>query len=190
MISTLLSLFFSFLQVGAFSFGGGMAAMPLIQAQVVDLHGWITLSEFTDLVTIAEMTPGPIAINGATFVGIQVAGIPGALVATLGCVLPSFFLVVLLARAYERYGESPVFSGALSGLRPGVVALIACAGMRILIMALWGEGGFSLIPPDWMALALIVISFLVLRKWKPSPILIMVASGLLGGAVYLIREGL
>ena len=84
-----LQLFLSFLQIGLFSFGGGYAAMPLIQAQIVDAHGWLTMSEFTDLITISQMTPGPIAVNSATFVGINIAGIPGAIVATIGCILPS-----------------------------------------------------------------------------------------------------
>ena len=80
--------FFSFLQVGMFSFGGGYAAMPLIQGQVVTGHHWLSMSEFTDLITISQMTPGPIAVNSATFVGIKIAGIPGALAATFGCILP------------------------------------------------------------------------------------------------------
>lgn len=87
-----LQLFFSFLQIGLFSFGGGYAAMPLIQGQVVTLHGWLTISEFTDLITISQMTPGPIAVNSATFVGMKIAGIPGAMVATAGCILPSCIL--------------------------------------------------------------------------------------------------
>ena len=90
-------LFFSFFQVGLFSIGGGYAAMPLIQKQVVDLHGWLSLTEFTDLITISQMTPGPIAINSATFVGIRIAGIPGALIATLGAILPGCAIVALLA---------------------------------------------------------------------------------------------
>ena len=85
-----LQLFLSFLQIGAFSFGGGYAAMPLIQSQVVDHHGWLTMQEFTDLITISQMTPGPIAVNSATFVGIQIAGPLGALVATLGSCRPVF----------------------------------------------------------------------------------------------------
>lgn len=92
----LLKLFWSFFQIGMFSIGGGMAAMPLIQNQVVNLHHWLTLTEFTDLITIAEMTPGPIAINSATFVGIRIAGIPGAIVATIGCIFPSCVIVSLL----------------------------------------------------------------------------------------------
>ena len=93
-----LQLFLSFLQIGLFSFGGGYAAMPLIQGQIVDAHGWLTMSEFTDLITISQMTPGPIAVNSATFVGINIAGIPGAIVATIGCILPSCIIVTLLAK--------------------------------------------------------------------------------------------
>lgn len=93
-----LQLFFSFLQIGMFSFGGGYAAMPLIQGQVVQTHQWMTMSEFTDLITISQMTPGPIAVNSATFVGIKVAGISGAFAATIGCILPSCILVTILAR--------------------------------------------------------------------------------------------
>lgn len=84
-----LQLFLSFFQIGLFSFGGGYAAMPLIQGQVVQGHGWLSMSEFTDLITISQMTPGPIAVNSATFVGIKIAGVPGALAATFGCILPS-----------------------------------------------------------------------------------------------------
>lgn len=83
-----IQLFFAFLQIGAFSFGGGYAAMPLIQAQVIEKYGWLTVEEFTNLITISEMTPGPIAVNSATFVGNQVAGIPGALAATVGAFSP------------------------------------------------------------------------------------------------------
>ena len=97
-----LQLFLSFLQIGAFSFGGGYAAMPLIQNQVVQLHPWLSQSEFTDLITISQMTPGPIAINSATFVGIKIAGMPGALVATLGCILPSCIIVTIIAYLYMR----------------------------------------------------------------------------------------
>ena len=92
-----LQLFLSFLQIGMFSFGGGYAAMPLIQGQVVTTHGWLTMSEFTDLITISQITPGPIAVNSATFVGLKIAGIPGAVVATVGCILPSCIIVTILA---------------------------------------------------------------------------------------------
>ena len=93
-----LKLFVSFLQIGLFSFGGGYAAMPLIQEQIVNIHGWLSMSEFTDLITISQMTPGPIAINSATFVGVKIAGIPGAAGATFGCILPSCIIVSLNAK--------------------------------------------------------------------------------------------
>ena len=94
-----LQLFLSFLQIGLFSFGGGYAAMPLIQDQVVTAHGWLSMPEFTDLITISQMTPGPIAINSATFVGMKIAGVPGAIAATVGCVFPSCIIVTLLEHA-------------------------------------------------------------------------------------------
>ena len=101
-----LRLFMSFLQIGLFSFGGGYAALPLIQEQIVELHGWLSQSEFTDLITISQMTPGPIAVNAATFVGIRVAGIPGAVTATLGCIFPSCVIVSILAFLYLKYKKN------------------------------------------------------------------------------------
>ena len=130
-----LQLFLSFLQIGALSFGGGYAAMPLIQAQIVTNHGWLSMSEFTDLVTIAEMTPGPIAVNSATFVGTKIGGILGALVATAGCILPACILVTLIARLYLKYRNLAVLQSVLGSLRPAVVAMIASAGILILISA-------------------------------------------------------
>ena len=114
----LLQLFWSFLQIGLFSFGGGYAAMPLIQAQIVTQHGWLGMAEFTDLVTISQMTPGPIAINAATFVGLRVAGVSGALAATVGCMLPSCVLVTLLARLFAIYRRAPVTVFLLCGIFP------------------------------------------------------------------------
>ena len=96
-MSPLLQLFLSFLQVGLFSIGGGYAAIPLIQSQSVEIHHWLTAEQFLDLATIAEMTPGPIAVNAATFVGLKVSGLPGALLATFGCILPSLVIVSLLS---------------------------------------------------------------------------------------------
>lgn len=136
-----LQLFWSFIQIGLFSIGGGYAAMPLIQAQVVQHHAWLTMSEFTDLITIAEMTPGPIAVNSATFVGIRIAGLPGALIATFSCILPSLFIVSLLAFIYYRYKSLSLLQSILASLRPAVVALIASARWNpILVMVLCGVG--------------------------------------------------
>ena len=145
-----LQLFLSFLQIGMFSFGGGYAAMPLIQGQVVTTHGWLTMSEFTDLITISQITPGPIAVNSATFVGLKIAGIPGAVVATVGCILPSCIIVTILARLYLKYRNLDLLQGVLKSLRPAVVAMIASAGILILKNAFWGSGGtISLTGTEW-----------------------------------------
>ena len=109
-------LFWAFFQIGAFSFGGGYAAMPLIQAQVIDKYHWMSMQSFTDLVTISQMTPGPIAINAATFVGNQVAGIPGAVIATIGDILPSCILVTILAFLYTRYRRLALLQEVLKTL--------------------------------------------------------------------------
>lgn len=116
-----LQLYLSFLQVGLFSVGGGYAAMPLIRSQVVELHPWMTLQEFTNLITIAEMTPGPIAVNCATFVGLRIAQLPGAVIATLGCITPALVLVSLLAWCYRRWRDLSVLQSVLACLRPAVV---------------------------------------------------------------------
>jgi chromate transporter len=175
-----LQLFLSFLQVGMFSIGGGYAAMPLIQDQVVTGHGWLTMSEFTDLITIAEMTPGPIAVNSATFVGIRIAGILGALVATFGCILPSCFIVSLLAHIYYKYKGVSTLQSILSGLRPAVVALIAAAGLSILQLVLFGDGKASLSQVDWIGAGTFLAAFFILRKLKWNPILVMCLCGVTG----------
>ena len=167
-------LFLSFLQIGLFSIGGGYAAMPLIQAQVVTAHGWLTMEEFSHLVTISQMTPGPIAINGATFVGMQIAGFPGALAATLGCVAPSIVLVSVLAWVYYRYKTLSLLQRVLGCLRPAVVALIAAAGVSIFLEVM---GSPSALNPVGIVLSL--AGFAALRKWRLSPVLVMVVCGLL-----------
>lgn len=182
-----LELFWSFFQVGLFSIGGGYAAMPLIQAQVVDQHGWLSLSEFIDVITISQMTPGPIGINSATFVGIKIAGIGGALVATLGCVLPSCIIVLTLAHFYFKYQNLTAVRGVLSGLRPAVVAMIASAGLSILLNASFAGGTLPSSPADvsWIGICLFLAAFIVLRKWKPNPIWVMLGCGILG--MFLFR---
>ena len=181
-------LFLSFLQVGMFSVGGGYAAIPLIQSQVVEQHGWLTMQEFTDLVTIAEMTPGPIAFNSATFVGIQVAGLPGALVATLGCILPSCIIVMALAYLYYRYKGLSMVQGILSGLRPAVVAMITSAGISLLILSLYGaqELPADLSGVDWISMGIFTVAILILRRWKVNPIWIMAGAGAAGVLLYSI----
>ena len=181
-----LELLWSFMQIGLFSIGGGYAAMPVIQSQVVDLHHWLTLEEFADVITIAEMTPGPIAINSATFVGIQVAGIPGAIVSTLGCVIPSCIIVLTLAFFYYKYKNLRMVQGVLEGLRPAIVALIASAGLSILILSVFGNNGISwaIHQINWVSVPLFGAALFVLRKWKPSPIVVMLGCGVVGMLVY------
>ena len=172
-----LELFWCFIQVGLFSIGGGYAAMPLIQNQVVELHHWITLAEFTDLIAIAEMTPGPIAINAATFVGIRVAGVLGGVVGTLGFILPSLVIVSLMAFVYYRYKGLPVLQSILSSLRPAVVALIAGAGLSILLQVLFGGAEMTAANLNWVGGLLFCLAFFLLRKFKFSPILVMALCG-------------
>lgn len=181
-----LQLFISFLQVGLFSVGGGYAAMPLIQNQVVELHPWLTLQEFTDLITIAEMTPGPIAVNSATFVGIRIAGIPGAIIATLGCITPALILVSLLAYVYKKYRDISVLQNVLACLRPVVVALILGAGLSILAMVLFDGQVPSLDTVDLIGAGSFVVAFILLRKFKWNPILTMCLCGVAGLVLNLL----
>lgn len=185
-----LQLFLSFLQIGMFSFGGGYAAMPLIQGQVVTLHGWLTMSEFTDLITISQMTPGPIAVNSATFVGMKIAGIPGAVVATAGCILPSCIIVTILARLYLKYRNLDLLQGVLKSLRPAVVAMIASAGILILKNAFWGSGeSISLTGTEWSMVVIFGICVLLLRKTKLNPIWVMVLAGVMKVGISMMIQG-
>lgn len=184
----LLQLFLSFIQIGLFSIGGGYASLPLIQEQVVGLHGWLTLAQFADVISIAEMTPGPIAVNSATFVGIKIAGIPGALTATAGCVLPSCAIVLLLAFLYKKCRGMKFMQGVLNGLRPAVVGLVASAGVSILMLALFRTDTAALINADWRNEALVLGGIIILRLLNPNPIWIIAASGLAGIVFYLQRS--
>lgn len=174
-------LFWSFFQIGLLSFGGGYAALPLIQNQVVTIKGWLTLAEFTDVLTISQMTPGPIALNAASFVGTNLAGPLGAIVATFSVVTPSIIIVLTLAWFYFRYRNLSLMQGALSGLRPAVVALIASAGLSILLSVLFGSDAF---PPVWSAIGaypfiLFILGFTLVRIRKINPLLVIIGCGVL-----------
>lgn len=182
-----LQLFLSFLQIGAFSFGGGYAAMPLIQSQIVTHHGWLSMPEFTDLITISQMTPGPIAVNSATFVGIKIAGIPGAAVATAGCILPSCIIVTLLAKLYLKYRNMVILQGILNSLRPAVVSMIASAGILILITAFWGSDmPIRLGGTNWLLVVIFGVCVVLLQKFRMNPILVMVLAGVINVGVSFI----
>ena len=166
----LLEIFWSFFQIGLFSIGGGYAVLPLIEHQVLEVHKWLTLGEFADLLTISQMTPGPIAINASTFVGTKVAGLPGAVIATIGCVTPSCIIVLTLSYFYFKYKDLSTIQGVLKGLRPAVVSLIASAGLSILLLALFKTEGVTLFniklaDINFVSLILVVAGVFVLRKY-------------------------
>ena len=184
-----LELFWSFVQVGLFCVGGGYASMPLIQAQVIDVHGWLSMSEFIDIYTISQMTPGPIGINAATFVGMKVAGFLGAIVATLGFVTPSFILGIILAKLFFKYGNIGVIKGILNGLRPAVVALICSAGMSFIFLALFNteKMPINVADIDYLGLFVLIVAFIAVRK-KVGIIKILAGSGVLGLILGLIGK--
>ena len=192
MLLLLLDLYISFFQVGLFSFGGGYAALPLIQNQIVTIHHWLTVGEMADVITISQMTPGPIAINAATFVGTRVSGILGSVVATLGFVTPSCIIVLTLSYFYFKYKDLHVVQGVLQGIRPVVVSLIATAGLSMVISAFWNDQPFRLAmemfaQTNWIAVILFAASLFVLMKFKKAnPILVMLGSGAVGLMLYSI----
>ena len=176
-------LFYSFFKIGLFGFGGGYAMLSMIQGEVVTRYGWLTPQEFTDIVAISQMTPGPIAINSATFVGIKIAGIPGAICATIGCVLPSCIIVGIISYFYLKYRHMDKLQSVLKMLRPAVVALIATAGVSILTTAFFGESF------NTFKIHLVVIfgiCVILLTKYKWDPILVMLLAGVMNTIYYFI----
>lgn len=183
----ILKLFWSFIQVGLFSVGGGYAAIPLIQTQIVNTHHMMTLEEFTDLITIAEMTPGPISINSSTFVGMRLAGPFGVIICTLGCIIPSFIICLLLAHFYYKYRNFSGVQKVLGALRPAVVALIGSAGLSILMLALFQSDLFHLQLQNFhiIEFLLFVGGLILLRKKKAGAISVILGSGVIGTILYL-----
>lgn len=184
----LLKLFFAFIQVGLFSVGGGYAAIPLIQEQIVNIHGLMSLEEFSDLITVAEMTPGPISINSATFVGMRIAGVPGVLLCTIGCIIPSFCICLILAHFYYKYRTVSGVQVVLGAMRPAVVALIASAGASILMIGLFQAELKEVVLSNihWVELGIFIVSFYILRKYKASAIAIILGSGMVGTLIYTL----
>lgn len=181
-------LFFAFIQVGMFSVGGGYAAIPLIQEQIVNIYGLMTLEEFSDLITVAEMTPGPISINSATFVGMRLAGIPGVLLCSIGCIIPSFCICLTLAHFYYKYRTVSGVQVVLGSLRPAVVALIGSAGASILILGLFGTDIRNIVFDNirLVELGIFVVALFILRKFKASAISIILGSGVVGTLIYVL----
>ena len=189
-MSLLLRLFFSFLQVGLFSVGGGYAAIPLIQDQIVNVHHLMTMEEFTDLITIAEMTPGPISINSSTFVGTRLAGPFGAVICTLGCIIPSFCICLTLAHFYYKYRSFSGVQTVLGALRPATVALIGSAGASILMLGLFQSDLFHAQLSDFHTIEFVLfgVCLFLLRKYKMNAISIILGSGVVGTGIYLLKD--
>ena len=191
-MTVFLKLFLTFLEIGAVSFGGGYAMIAMIRDKAL-LHGWLSEAELLNMIAVAESTPGPIAVNMATFVGASEGGLFGAFCATLGVILPSFLIILLIAALIRGFLKLKLVRAALSGIRPCTIGLILATATTMLLSVLFGitslYGGFS---PDVRAiaifLALILFSFLFSRtkKKKPSPILMILISAGLGMLLYSI----
>ena len=185
-MSTGIQLFFVFLKIGLFSIGGGYAVIPFIQERVVEQGGWITQRMFTDIITISQMTPGPLAVNTSTFVGLQIGGLGGAAAATLGCVICGIVISLLLYRFFQRHQGSACLFELLSGLKSASLGLIVSAAATILLLAFFGT---SEVTPGAMVLdraagVIFLCALLAVRKWKLSPILVMLLSAAAGVIVY------
>lgn len=178
-----LELFWAFFQIGLFSFGGGYAALPLIREQVVLTNQWLTAAEFSDLITISQMTPGPIAINAASFIGARLGGVGGAIIATLGNILPSCIIALLLAYIYQKYKKIRTIEHALRGLRPAVVGMIAAAAVSMMQEAWFTETIASVYGINILSIVLFLAAFFLMRKYKLGPIPVMLGCGVVGTLV-------
>ncbi|MHC1694715.1 MAG: chromate transporter [Eubacteriales bacterium] len=178
---TYLELFLAFFRIGLFSIGGGYAALPLIQNEVTTVYGWMNQSEFADLVAISQLTPGPVAINAATFVGTRTAGLAGALIASFACILPSCAIVVILAVLYGKYKRLAYIQGVLGALRPAVAGLIAAAGFSVAGIFFCGAGSAVSIV---VGAVIMTLSLVILRRWRINPALVILGSGVVGAVIY------
>lgn len=183
-----LKLFFTFFQIGLFSIGGGYAVIPLIQQEIVEKASWISQKAFTDMITISQMTPGPLAVNASTFVGLRTAGLLGAVLATTGCILAGVCISAGLYTFFVRHENSRRLAAALNGLKSASLGLIVSAAASILLLAFTGTSELALSRLsriDRIAVLLFFVSFWLLRKRKMNPVLVMTLSGIAGGLLYL-----
>ena len=171
----LVKLYLAFLKIGTFSFGGGYAMLPFIQKEIVEKNNWISSTEFTDIIGISQMTPGPVAINSATFVGYKISGVIGSIVATLGVITTSFILVVIINRILDKLKEFKMVQAALLGMKPALIALIIYAFWDLAIDAY----------KDWKSIFITVIIAVVLWSKKVHPILVIVIAAILGLVFYV-----
>ena len=180
-----LQLFYTFFKIGLFGFGGGYAMISMIQGEVVTRHEWLSSNEFTDIIAISQMTPGPIGINSATYVGYSAVvnagyshavGILGSTIATVSVVLPSFILMVLISKFFLKYQKHPIIASVFEGLRPGVVGLLAAAALVLMNRENFGTY-------NWQILTSIILfagTFISSYRYKVNPILLIVICGIIG----------
>lgn len=182
------TLFLSFCQIGLFCVGGGYASMPLIQAQVVHAHHWLTMTELLQIFAISQMTPGPIGINAATFVGMRVAGMGGAIAATMGFVTPSIFIMVGFAKLIQKYGDLGIMKGILAGMRPAVLALLLSAGVLFTKLVLWQQDTqvFTWETLQYKELGILLLAFCITRFTKISVIYNLLICGLVSLGLYIL----
>jgi chromate transporter len=171
-----LQLLISYLKIGLFGFGGGYAMLSLIRHEVVDKNEWITGGEFTDIVAISQMTPGPIGINSATYIGYTVTGnVWGSIIATFAVCLPSFILFLLIAKAFQKFSSNRWVNYALLGLRPVTVGLIASAALLLM-----NRENFT----DYKSIILFSVAFILTKFLKVHPIVMIVLAGISGLLLY------
>lgn len=184
-----LQLFYTFFKIGLFGFGGGYAMLSMIQGEVVTRYEWLSSSEFTDIVAISQMTPGPIGINSATYVGYtaivnagysHTIGIIGSIVATCSVVLPSFILMILISKFFIKYQKHKSVVSVFNGLRPGVVGLLAAAALVLMNEENFGTDYYSII----ISVMIFLSVFIASHKYKVNPILLIVLCGVAGIFLY------
>ena len=177
----LLELFLTFFKIGLFTFGGGYAMLPLIQAEVM-AHGWTDQQSLVDFIAVSESTPGPFAINMATYIGAETGGILGSAFATLGVVLPSFIIILIVAKCFNKFKSSKYVKGCMSGLKPAVVGLIGSA-MITVALTVFAPNGASLeifkSLQTYVSLAIFICAVVMAFK-KVHPIVIICASAVVG----------
>ena len=177
-MKNLLTIFFTFLKIGAFTFGGGYAMIPLIQKEAVEHHHWVTDADILDIVAIAESTPGPIAINAATFVGYQTKGFSGAVAATLGVVLPSFVTIFAVFHVLQAFQNAPVVEYAFNGIRVGVLVLMLKALLKM----------FKTNPKGALPYTIMGAAFVLTALLKVNTFLVIGLCAAVGLVAYLAKE--
>ena len=185
-MSLILDLFLTFLKIGLFSIGGGDATLPLIQQQAVVVHPWLTLQEFTDIITLSQMTPGPLAVNTSTFVGMRLAGMAGAAAATGGCVLCGIVISLALQHFFRRNQNQRAVLQLLETLKSASVGLIAASAATIIMIALFGVSSWKqTLHFNPSAFLLFLLALISIQKWKLGPMPILILSALAGCFFYL-----